>query len=166
MELEDKAKGPSHLFGGQNLSICSIPCHAGCFALVYLKEKVEFLLFFQIDRGKTASAARNWANFAPQTDAATFALSSNSILLLCKGCWKIVVCNDDIQTRLCFTPYLNSAESRNESGWGVLLPRLLSHLALCPPAQGSRLRGGGSVEKVETERKREKAQVKIVHVKL
>ena len=49
-------------------------------------EKVEFILFFQIDWGKTPSAARNWTNFVPQTDATTFAFSSNSILLLwCTG---------------------------------------------------------------------------------
>ena len=30
-----------------------------------------------------SSAARNWTNFAPQTDATTFALSSNPSLLLC-----------------------------------------------------------------------------------
>ena len=57
------------------------------FALVYLKENVELILFFQIDQGKTASAARNWTNsVVPQTDATTFALSSNSILLLWVYC--------------------------------------------------------------------------------
>ena len=35
-----------------------------------------------VDRDKTASAARNWTNIAPQTDATTFALPSVSILLL------------------------------------------------------------------------------------
>ena len=43
---------------------------------VYLKEKVEFILFFQFDLVKTVSAARNWTNFDPQTDATNFALSS------------------------------------------------------------------------------------------
>ena len=38
---------------------------ASCFALVYLKEKVEFILFF---------------NYTKSPDATTFALSSNSIL--------------------------------------------------------------------------------------
>ena len=55
MELEDKAKVIASV-GGR---ICSIPRRASCFALVYLKEKVKFILFFQINRGKTASAARN-----------------------------------------------------------------------------------------------------------
>ena len=50
---------------------------------VYLEETVEFNRFFQIDRDKTASAARNLTNFAPQTDATTFAFASVSILLLC-----------------------------------------------------------------------------------
>ena len=39
--------------------IFSFPCRASCYALVHLKEKVEFIQFFQIDRGKTTSAARN-----------------------------------------------------------------------------------------------------------
>ena len=43
---------------------------------------VELILFFQIDRGKTASAARNWAKSALQTDATNFAFASLSILLL------------------------------------------------------------------------------------
>ena len=38
---------------------CLIPCRASCFALVDLEETVEFILFFQTDRGKTASAAKN-----------------------------------------------------------------------------------------------------------
>ena len=62
MELEDKAKVVASVWGGQNL-----------------KEKVEFILFFQMDRGKTASAAMNWTNCAPQTEAMTFALSSTVI---------------------------------------------------------------------------------------
>ena len=50
--------------------------------LVDLKEKVDCILFFQIDRGKTASAARNLIYVAPQIDATTFAFASVSILLL------------------------------------------------------------------------------------
>ena len=42
----------------------------------------EFILFLQIGRGKTDSAARNWIKSAPQTDATTFAFASLSILLL------------------------------------------------------------------------------------
>ena len=47
-----------------------------------VEETVEFNRFFQIERGKTASAARNWTNFAPITDVTTFAFASLSILLL------------------------------------------------------------------------------------
>ena len=61
--------------------IYSIPCHASYFASVDLKEYEEFNLFFQIDWGKTASAARSWMNSVPQTDATTFAFASLSILL-------------------------------------------------------------------------------------
>ena len=62
--------------------MCSISCHVSCFALVHLKEKDEFNRFFQMDRGKTASAARNWSKFAPHTDATTLpCLLYNSILL-------------------------------------------------------------------------------------
>ena len=53
--------------------IGSIPCRASCFASVDLKEKVEFILFFQMDRGKIASAARTTINSAPPKDAKTFA---------------------------------------------------------------------------------------------
>ena len=51
----------------------------------------EFNLFFQIDQGKTTSPARNWTNSAPQTDATTFALSSNSILLLCVAVLRVLL---------------------------------------------------------------------------
>ena len=47
-----------------------------------LEEKVQFILFFQTDGGKTASAARNWRNVAPQTDATTFSFAYVSILLI------------------------------------------------------------------------------------
>ena len=52
----------SRLLGGRT---CSISCRASCFAAVDLEETVEFMLFFQIDRGKIVSAARKWTNFAP-----------------------------------------------------------------------------------------------------
>ena len=44
--------------------------------------KDECNLFFHIDQGKIAGAARNWINFAPKTDATTFSVASVSILLL------------------------------------------------------------------------------------
>ena len=58
---------------------------ASCFASDDVEETVEFVLFFQIDRGKTDSAARNWTNFAPQTDATTFTLLSPSFF--CGVCY-------------------------------------------------------------------------------
>ena len=92
MELEDKAKVVESIWGGR---ICSIPWRSMCFAMVYLKEMVKFILFFQIDRGKTASAARNWTNFATQTDATICALSSNYILLLwdraTRKVWRLII---------------------------------------------------------------------------
>ena len=54
-----------------------------CGMLIRKKDSAVFNLFFQIDRGKTALAARNWINFAPQTDATTFAFASVSLLILC-----------------------------------------------------------------------------------
>ena len=51
IDLEDKAKVVTRM-GGQN------PCHASCFASVFLKQMVELNHLFQKDRGKTASAAR------------------------------------------------------------------------------------------------------------
>ena len=95
IELEDKAKVVASVCGGQNL-FKSFPRYS-CFVLVYLKEKVEYILFFQIDWGKTASAARNWTNFSPQTDVTTFDSSSNSILLL-------QVADSDPVGSLCFLP--------------------------------------------------------------
>ena len=55
METEEKAKVVGAVWGDR---IYSISCRASCFASVYLEEKDEFNLFFQIDRGKTASEAR------------------------------------------------------------------------------------------------------------
>ena len=75
-------------FGGQSWSrqlggkTYSIPWGSSCYVSVYLEETVELNSFFQIDRGKTAGAARNWIKSTPQTDATTFALPSVSILLL------------------------------------------------------------------------------------
>ena len=40
-----------------------------------LKERDEFILFFKIVLGKTATAARNLINYSPQTEATTFAFS-------------------------------------------------------------------------------------------
>ena len=56
--------------------------NAKVVAAVWGTELDEFNLFFQIDQGKTASAARNLINSGPQTDATTFAFASVSILLL------------------------------------------------------------------------------------
>ena len=57
---EGRGQKPSRMssryLGGK---ICSIYCRASCLAAVNLEETVEFILFFQIDRGKTESAARN-----------------------------------------------------------------------------------------------------------
>ena len=75
----------SRLFGGQNL-FNSLPHLMFCLGQFERKGLIH-PTFLQINRGKTASAARNWTNFVPQTDATTFALSSNSILLLCMYLW-------------------------------------------------------------------------------
>ena len=48
METEAKAKAVAPVWGEEFI----YPCRASCFASVYLEEKVEFILFFQIDRGK------------------------------------------------------------------------------------------------------------------
>ena len=62
MERKAKAKVVASVWGRIALAI---PCRASCFASVDLEENVEFILFFQIDRGKIASAARNWINSSP-----------------------------------------------------------------------------------------------------
>ena len=69
---DGSATWPKTIEEGQNLKtrqrssrkICSIPCRAWCFALVDLEKKKEFNLIFQIDQGKTASAAKNLTNSA------------------------------------------------------------------------------------------------------
>ena len=65
------------------------------------EKTVEFNRFFQNDRNKTASAARNLTNFAPQTDATTFALPSVSILLLWCGVLDTTVWTD-YEVSCCF----------------------------------------------------------------
>ena len=50
MEREAKAKVDGYVWGAEFIQF---------FASVDLKEKVEIILFFQIDRGKIASRARN-----------------------------------------------------------------------------------------------------------
>ena len=59
----------------------------GKFASAGLEETVEFIIIFQMDRGKTASAARNWTKSAPQTEATTFVFAILSILLLWLLAW-------------------------------------------------------------------------------
>ena len=51
-----KGKGRHICFGGR---FCSIPSRTSCFASIGLEETVEFILFLKIDRGNTASAAKN-----------------------------------------------------------------------------------------------------------
>ena len=50
-----------------------------------------------MDPGKIGSAARNWINFAPQTDATTFALSSAYV-------HKYFFFYDDNSSSLCINP--------------------------------------------------------------
>ena len=69
---------------------CLIILWKGINYLVHLHE-IETMDKFQIDRGKTASAARNWTNFALQADATTFALPSVSILFYGYLCRRSVV---------------------------------------------------------------------------
>ena len=59
----------SHLVGGQNV-FNSLPGLHACFGRFERKRMNSFL---QNDQGKTASAAKNWIEFAPLTDATTFA---------------------------------------------------------------------------------------------
>ena len=54
METEAKAKVVASVWWAE-----FIPCRANCFASVDLEEKVEFILFFQTDQGKTASSSMN-----------------------------------------------------------------------------------------------------------
>ena len=93
MELEDRAKVVASDWGTESLP------HYSCFASVVLKQTVELNHLFQTDRGKTASSARGTfeinhlfqkdqgntasaARILSPNPTRTFALSSNSILLL------------------------------------------------------------------------------------
>ena len=94
IELEDKAKVVAENCRTESL------CRASCFASVFLKQSVELNHLFQDDQGKTAGAARGTvevnclfqkdrgktaiaARILSPNPTTTFALSSNSILLLC-----------------------------------------------------------------------------------
>ena len=63
MEREAKAKVVASVWGAD---FVQFPCRASCFASVDLEETVEFILFFQIDRCKIASAARNLTKSVPK----------------------------------------------------------------------------------------------------
>ena len=81
--------------------INSIPCSASCFALVDSEEKVKFILFLQLDEGKTASAARNFINSAPpyrRDDLCLcFSLHPSSMdRILGRGVGKFHICVDII----------------------------------------------------------------------
>ena len=54
---EKQRQRSSRLFGGADF--IQFLAALASFALVNLEDKVEYILFFQIDRDKTASAARN-----------------------------------------------------------------------------------------------------------
>ena len=83
MEREAKAKFVASVWGADFVQF---------FSTVGLEEMVEFILFFHIDWGKTASVARNWTKSAPQTDATTFAFASLSILLLWSiHIWRVTI---------------------------------------------------------------------------
>ena len=62
METEDKAKVVESVLGGK---MCSIPCYTSCFVSVYLGETVDVILFFQMDRGKTAIARQEIEQILP-----------------------------------------------------------------------------------------------------
>ena len=75
----DSSKGRRVCLGGR---ICLIPCRASCFALVYLKEKVEFIHFFNHLRHNSQQGIDKI--LPPKQTRRLFALPSNSILLLCR----------------------------------------------------------------------------------
>ena len=99
-DTQAKAKVGTSVWGGK---IYSIPCRASCFALVYLEENFELIIFFQIDREKTASAVRNYINSPPKkkADATTFVFASLSILLLWLFCMRThILKNTSICTQI------------------------------------------------------------------
>ena len=88
METEFKAKVVASVWGAKFVKFLAALAVVSRFERnvrikPFLPNRLDELnRFFQLDRGKTASAAKNWTNVVPQTDATTFALPSVSILLL------------------------------------------------------------------------------------
>ena len=92
-----KAKVVASDRGGRQNLVNSLPRNS-YFASVALQEKDEFNLFFQINRGKTATAARNWINSAPPNRrddlCLCFCTNSSSIVLMMSTwwlCWHLAV---------------------------------------------------------------------------
>ena len=81
METEAKAKVVASVWGAKFVQFLAA---LAVLSRLIWNETVECILFFQMDHGKKASAARNWTNFASQTDATIFVFASVSILLLLK----------------------------------------------------------------------------------
>ena len=79
MELEDKAKV---VLSGWGAEIVQFLAMLTVLPRSVWKNRMNLTVSSKWTKGKTASAARNLTNFGPQTDATTFALSSNSIRLL------------------------------------------------------------------------------------
>ena len=104
METEAKAKVVASVWGAD---FVLIPCRASYCASADLEEKYEFNRFFQTDRGKTASAVRNWTKSVPKQTRRPLPFASLSILLLWfipYRCWpaqQMELCPADGQAEQC-----------------------------------------------------------------
>ena len=70
-----------------NSNVCKIvfpndPVTPSIQVCIYLEEKVEFILFFQIDRGKTTKRGKELNKFCPPNRGNDLCFASLSILLL------------------------------------------------------------------------------------
>ena len=83
MELKDKAKVVASVWGVEFVQF--LAALAVLFALVYLKAKGRIHPIFPNGPRQNQQRGKELHKFCPQTDATTFALSSNSILLLCSN---------------------------------------------------------------------------------
>ena len=111
----------SRLFGGQHLLIKFLAAlSASCFASVYLEETVEFILFSQSKRGKTAYAARNWSLNRSNDLCIVFCFNPSSmpLILVTFFQWNGETCGEIMTSRL--GPGEQQPGSNGEKGWRQL----------------------------------------------
>ena len=119
METEDKAKVVASVWGTTFVKFLAA-LSASCFASVYLEETVEFILFSQSKRGKTAYAARNWSLNRSNDLCIVFCFNPSSmpLILVTFFQWNGETCGEIMTSRL--GPGEQQPGSNGEKGWRQL----------------------------------------------